>query len=566
MTADIDALLEAYRGRGREALLPALWDVQRAHGHISPENVHRISHVLRVPEADIYGVIGFYTLFHDAPTGRRIIRVCADPTCALVGADDVLHGLRDRLGLSGDGTTADGEYTVEHSPCLGMCDYAPAALVSQRGEDDIALPKATVDDLLGAWNGTYFTPAGDDGSVLLDPSLSAAPQTLSAYGDYRALRRAIFEQSPEEVIATVEASGLIGRGGAAFPTGLKWKFTRGAAGDIKYVVCNADESEPGTFKDRVLMEHRPHLLLEGIALAAYAVGTGKAIIFVRGEYPKATAILGSAIRESETAGALGAGIMGSDFSLDIEIRRGAGAYICGEETALFEAIEGKRGFPRMKPPYPTTFGLFGKPTAVNNVETLCAIPGIVKQGADWFKGYGTAESSGTKLVSVSGHVGRPGVYEIQPGITLRSFLDDYCQGVVGDLQAVLMGGAAGTFLLPHEIDVPLTFEDLRAAGSTFGSGAIMVFNRSTDLRDVLRRLGLFFQHESCGKCFPCQLGTQRQVEILERLDAPRAGDRERLHDIGLTMSEASICGLGHTAALAVLSALEQFPSMFDAEE
>ena len=563
---DIDATLEAYRGRGREALLPALWDVQIAQGSISPEHVHRISHILRVPEADIYGVIGFYTLFHDQPTGRRIIRVCTDPTCALVGADEVLQGLRDRLGLAGDGSTPDGEYTVEHTPCLGMCDYAPAALVSQRGEHDMALANVTADKLLDEWDGAYFTPAGDDESVLLDPSLMAAPQTLRDYGDYGALRRAIFEQSPEEVIAAVEASGLIGRGGAAFPTGLKWKFTRGAAGDVKYVVCNADESEPGTFKDRVLMEQRPHLLLEGMALAAYAVGTGKAYIFVRGEYPKATAILAGAIREAEAAGALGAGIMGSDFDLDIEIRRGAGAYICGEETALFEAIEGKRGFPRMKPPYPTTFGLFGAPTAVNNVETLCAIPGIVSQGADWFKSFGTAESAGTKLVSVSGHVRRPGVYEIQPGITLRSFLDETCQGVIGDLRTVLMGGAAGTFLLPDEIDVPLTFEDLRAAGSTFGSGAIMVFNWSTDLRDLLRRLGLFFQHESCGKCFPCQLGTQRQVEVLERLEAPRAGDRERLQDIGLTMTEASICGLGHTAAMAVLSALEKFPELFDAEE
>ncbi|MDE2819094.1 MAG: NAD(P)H-dependent oxidoreductase subunit E [Chloroflexota bacterium] len=562
---DIDATLDAYRGRGREALLPALWDAQRAYGYISPENVHRISHVLRVPEADIYGVIGFYTLFHDQPTGRRVIRVCTDPTCALVGADEVLHGLCERLSLSGAGSTADGEYTVEHSPCLGMCDYAPAALVSQRGEDDIALPSVTVDDLLGAWNGDYFRPAGDDESILLDPSLSAAPQTLAQYGEYQALRRAIFDLSPEAVIAEVEASGLIGRGGAAFPTGLKWKFTRGAAGDIKYVVCNADESEPGAFKDRVLMEHRPHLLLEGIALAAYAVGTGKATIFVRGEYPKATAILDAAIQEAEAAGLLGQGIMGSEFSLDIEIRRGAGAYICGEETALFEAIEGKRGFPRMKPPYPTTFGLFGMPTAVNNVETLCAIPGIVGQGADWFRSFGTAESAGTKLISVSGHVGRPGVYEIQPGITLRAFLADACQGVTGELKAVLMGGAAGTFLLPNEIDVPLSFEDLRAAGGSFGSGAIMVFNQTTDLRDVLRRLGLFFQHESCGKCFPCQLGTQRQVEILERLEAPRAGDRQRLLDVGMTMTEASICGLGHTAAMAVMSALEKFPELFEAE-
>ena len=561
---EIDATLEKYRGRGREALLPILWDVQGACGSISPEQVHRISHILRVPEADIYGVIGFYTLFHDEPTGRRIIRICADPTCALAGADAVLHEVCERLGIHEGETTPDDDYTVEHSPCLGLCDYAPAAMVSACGQPDMSLPRVTVDALLGEWSGEYFTPAGDAGSVMLDPTLASAPQTLAAYGDYAALRKALTEMSPDDVIAEVEASGLIGRGGAAFPTGLKWKFTRAADGAEKYVVCNADESEPGTFKDRVLMEHRPHLLLEGIALAAYAAGSSKAYIFIRGEYPKATAILADAIDEAEAQGLLGDGVMGGGFSLDIEIRRGAGAYICGEETALFEAIEGKRGFPRMKPPYPTTYGLFGKPTAANNVETLCAAPLIITRGADWFKSIGTEGSAGPKLVSVSGHVGAPGVYEIAPGMTLRHFLDQICGGVIGDLQAVLMGGAAGTFLLPDEIDVPLTFEDLRAAGSTFGSGAIMVFNTTADLRDILRRVGRFFQHESCGKCFPCQLGTQRQVEILERLDAPQAGDRKRLQDVGMTMTEASICGLGHTAGIAVMSAIEKFPELFEA--
>ena len=561
-TPSIETILAAYEGRGREALLPVLWDIQGAFGTICPEHVHLVSHATRVPEADIYGVIGFYTLFHEEPTGRRLIRICTDPSCALDGADDVLHGICDRLNVTHGQISADGEYTVEHSPCLGLCDYAPAAMVSERGEADRALPTVTVDTLLGDWDETYFSPAGDGNSKLLNPALERAPETLADYGDYAALRSALTDLAAEEIIAMIEESGLIGRGGAAFPTGLKWKFTRAAPGAVKYVVCNADESEPGTFKDRVLMEHRPHLLLEGIALAAYAVGTDKAIIFIRGEYPKATAILHDAIAEAEAGGLLGDGIMGSEFHLNIEIRRGAGAYICGEETALFEAIEGKRGFPRMKPPYPTTFGLFGAPTAVNNVETLCAAPLIIRDGPERFKAIGTDGSAGPKLVSVSGHVNKPGVYEIEPGITLRHFLDAICGGVIGELGAVLMGGAAGTFLLPHEIDVPLTFEDLREAGSTFGSGAIMVFNRETDLRDVLKRLGRFFQHESCGKCFPCQLGTQRQVEILERLDAPRAGDAERLMDIGMTMTEASICGLGHTAGLAVMSALEKFPGLF----
>ncbi len=552
-TQSVDTILAAYEGRGREALLPLLWDVQTAQGSISPAHVQSISHTLRIPEADIFGAIGFYSLFHDQPTGRRIIRVCADPSCALADADALLHETCARLGIQTGETTLDGEYTVEHSPCLGLCDVAPAALVSARGQPDRALTQASADSLLGDWTGDYFTPAGDENSVLLDGGLTSAPQSLADYGDYAGLRKARAMTS-DQVIAEVEAAGLIGRGGAAFPTGLKWKFTRAAEGAPKYVVCNADESEPGTFKDRVLMEHRPHLLLEGIALAAYAVGTDRAIIFIRGEYPKAAQILQDAIAEADAAGLLGA--------LTIEVRRGAGAYICGEETALFEAIEGKRGFPRMKPPYPTTFGLFGKPTAVNNVETLCAVPPIITRGANWFKSIGTEGSAGPKLVSVSGHVARPGVYEIAPGLTLRDFLERQCGGVIGQLAAVLMGGAAGTFLLPSEIDVPLTFEDLRAAGSTFGSGAIMVFNDTVDLRDVLLRLGRFFQHESCGKCFPCQLGTQRQVEILERLDAPLPGDRDRLHDIGMTMTEASICGLGHTAGMAVMSAMEKFPELF----
>ena len=553
MNGDITEICARYQGRGREALLPLLWDVQTAQGSISPAQVHSISHSLRIPEADIFGVIGFYTLFHAKPTGRRIIRVCTDPACALAGADALLHGLCAQLHIEPGQTTADDEYTIEHAPCLGLCDVGPAVLVSARGQPDRALPQINAASLLDGWAGDYFTPAGDANSVLLAGGLTSAPQSLADYGEYAGLRKARSLTS-DQVIAEVEASGLIGRGGAAFPTGLKWKFTRAAAGSPKYIVCNADESEPGTFKDRVLMEHRPHLLLEGIALAAYAVGTNHAIIFIRGEYPKAMQILQDAITEAAAAGLLD--------GLAIEVRRGAGAYICGEETALFEAIEGKRGFPRMKPPYPTTFGLFGKPTVVNNVETLCAVPSIITRGAAWFRGIGTAGSAGPKLVSVSGHVARPGVYEIAPGLSLRDFLERQCGGVTGQLAAVLMGGAAGTFLLPDEIDVPLTFEDLREAGSTFGSGAIMVFNDTVDLRDMLLRLGRFFQHESCGKCFPCQLGTQRQVEILERLPAPLPGDRERLRDIGMTMTEASICGLGHTAGMAVMSALEKFPGLF----
>ncbi len=558
----LNDIVAPFSGRGPEALLPALWAVQTAHGHISHAAVRAISQTLRVPEADIYGVIGFYSLLYDRPTGETIIRVCTSPACGLAGADELLDRLGAQLGIRPGETTDDGRYTIEHTTCLGLCEHAPAALVSVRGVGEKQYAPATdIDAMLEGRDQPYEAIIGGS-IVLLDGLDPKRPQTLAAYGDYAALRHALATHSPEAVIDEVQKSGLIGRGGAAFPTGLKWKFTRGAPGQPHYVVCNADESEPGTFKDRVLMEGRPHLLLEGMAICGYAIGASQGYIFVRGEYPTAVSRLEAAIAEAEAAGMLGQDIMGTGFSFQVEVRRGAGAYICGEETALFEAIEGRRGYPRIKPPFPTTHGLFGKPTTINNVETLSAVPGIVLNGGEWFQQWGTEKSRGVKLVSVSGHVNRPGVYEIVPGVTLRALLTGHCGGVQGELQAVLMGGAAGTFLTPDEIDVPLTFEDLWNIGGTLGSGAIMVFNRTVDLRDVLRRLGDFFQHESCGKCYPCQLGTQRQQEILHRLDALQPGDRQRLADIGQTMTTASLCGLGQTAAMAVLSAMKKWPALF----
>lgn len=558
-TSVLENILAKYVDGGRDLLLPVLWDVQTKFGHINQEAVHQISHTLRVPEADIYGVISFYTLFHDKPTGKTILRVCTDPSCALGGAEDVLKNICQKVGLSAGESNED--YTIERSPCLGMCDHAPAALVSKREMGEVAIPNADVELLLdGASHHPYETFIRGEPEILLHGDNH---ELLDEYGEYEALQKALKEMSQAEVIQTVEDSALIGRGGAAFPTGMKWRFTRQTDSSPKYIICNADESEPGTFKDRVLMEDRPHLILEGMALAAYAVGAEKGYIFVRGEYPLSEQSLQEAIVDAEAAHLLGDNILNTNFNFHVEIRRGAGAYICGEETALFEAIEGKRGFPRIKPPYPTTYGLFGKPTVVNNVETLSAIAGIITNGADWFKQFGTEKSTGTKLVSVSGHVKQAGVFEIKPGITLRQLLDDFCGGVDGELKAILMGGAAGTFLTPDQLDVKLTFEDLQAIGSTFGSGAIMVFNETVDILDVLRRLAHFFQHESCGKCFPCQLGTQRQMEILDR-ETFLEGDVIRLHDIGVTMTEASLCGLGQTAASAVLSAMEKWPAIFEA--
>lgn len=549
----LDTILDRYTGRAREALLPVLWDVQTAFGAIDPEAVQRISHTLRVPEAEIYGVIGFYAMFSASPTAPTTVHVCTGPACRVAGAEHAIAQLAQGVD----------DVHVTHAPCLGLCEHAPAALVTRHGMD--AQQIAPVIGTASLLSGTaQAIPAVIDSAtnVLLPAGLDTTrAETLAEYGDYAGLRHALDTLTPEQVIAEVEASGLVGRGGAAFPTGLKWKFARAAGTGVPLVVCNADESEPGTFKDRALLELRPHLVLEGLAICGTTVGAPHGYIFIRGEYPEAERRVRAAIAEAEAAGLLGDNVLGSGATFRVEVRRGAGAYISGEETALFEAIEGFRGFPRVKPPFPTTHGLFGRPTVINNVETLSVIPGITRHGVEWFRQWGTEQSPGVKLVSVSGHVRRPGVVEIAPGITLRDLLETHCGGVQGTLQAVLMGGAAGTFLTPDEIDVALTFEDLRAIKSTFGSGAIMVFNDTVDLREVLLSLGEFFQHESCGKCYPCQLGTQRQLEIIQRIDAPLPGDAERLRDVGLTMTEASLCGLGQTAALAVLSALDKWPDL-----
>jgi NADH-quinone oxidoreductase subunit F len=553
--------IENYIPLGRSGLLPALHAAQKVYGWISEPVAGEIARSLRIPLADVHGVIEFYSLFYNEPVGKRIIRVCTDQACALKGADGVLHHLCSHHGLRPGQTKADLSLTIESSPCLGLCEQAPAALVNEEAETEIDLEKGTYQ--LGRPKSIV------GGSIrLLTENCGQDTTSLAQYGNYPALTRALGMQ-PEEVVNEVKASGLVGRGGAAFPTGIKWEGAAKAPGTEKYVICNADESEPGTFKDRMLLIDDPHRTIEGMSIAAYAIGARKGYIYIRAEYPYILPVLENALQEARGAGLLGENILGSGFAFDIELRVGAGAYICGEETALFESIEGKRGFPRVKPPFPTTHGLFGKPTVINNVETLCNVPLILSQGAAEYRKIGTEKSPGPKLFCVSGDVTRPGLYEVPFGVSLRELLE-MAGGMAQDrkLQSVLFGGAAGAFATAEHLDVKMTFEDLRAAGLPLGSGVVMVFDETRDLRDVLKRLGHFFAHESCGKCYPCQMGTQRQMEILDRLSDGKAleGDRLRLQDVGWTMTDASLCGLGQTAASAVLSAIKLWPELFRPEQ
>lgn len=566
--APLTPILERYKGRKRDALLPLLHEAQALYGWLPREVQEAIGRTLRVPLADVHGVVEFYTMFYNEPSAPHVIRVCEDITCSLAGGEAVHAAIEERLELQHGETSPDGRLTYERVPCLGMCEHAPSALNGNRPAGNL-----TPDDAADFLKGTYPEPAakiyggpllklGRAGNV--DPS---SLQDYEAHGGYQDLRKAM-AMTPEEVIEMMKASDVLGRGGAMFPVGLKWEFTRKAPGDPsqKHIVANADESEPGTFKDRVLMEEDPFSLIEAMTIAAYAVGAENGWIFVRGEYPRSYARLGEAVEKARAAGYLGRDVLGREgFHFDIEMRLGAGAYICGEETALFEAIEGKRGFPRIKPPFPTTNGLFNQPTAINNIETLVAAMAVIRIGLDEWLKLGTEESPGTKWFCLSGNVARPGLYEVPFGLTIQELIA-MAGGVPGgkEIQAVLMGGAAGVFIGPGRLQTRLSYEDARTAGFPIGSGVVMVFDETADLRQSLYHLSHFFAHESCGKCFPCQLGTQRQMEILDRIahnGGAQPGDRQTLLDVGFTMTKTSLCGLGQTAASAVVSAIERWPEL-----
>jgi NADH-quinone oxidoreductase subunit F len=399
----------------------------------------------------------------------------------------------------------------------------------------------------------------------------ADPTSLDQYraaGGFSALRRAI-EMGPSAVIREVTEAGLVGRGGAAFPTGRKWAAVAAQADPLRYVVCNADESEPGTFKDRVLMEEDPFALIEAVTIASWAVGAKRAFIYIRGEYPLAAERLEHAIQQARARGFLGTDVLGRGFEVEIELRRGAGAYICGEETSLFNSIEGYRGEPRTKPPFPVESGLFGKPTVINNVETLVSVLEILKHGAKAYASIGTEGSKGTKLFCVSGHVLAPGLYEVPYGTPLSALIQKAGGVRAGKkARAVLLGGAAGTFLAPSELDLPLSFEAAKKIGASIGSGVVLVLDDTAPLLPYLRRIAEFFKDESCGQCVPCRVGTVRQEELLVRIErgqplGSRAQERTRLLELGQVLRDASICGLGQLASGAVESAIAKFSLLED---
>lgn len=556
----------------RHLVLEALHAVNDRVGWISPGALNYIGKRLSVAAADVYSVATFYALLSTHPRKRRIVHVCTDIACQAKGSRDLCGELEQRLGAPG------GVFGWKASPCLGVCERAPAAFAVQAGDPVVerAIAPATAAQVIQALDEGPATLApeapavqavpqvGQDGLILLRRVGRVDPESIDDYlaaGGYQALDAAL-TMGPAQVIAEVTASGLMGRGGAAFPTGRKWEATAQQPAHPHYLICNADESEPGTFKDRAILEGDPFSLIEAMTIAGFAIGAVHGYIYLRGEYPRARDLLTNALALARQNGLLGADIRGSGWSFDLEIRRGAGAYICGEETAIFNSIEGYRGEPRTKPPFPVEVGLFGKPTVVNNVETLVNVLPIMLMGGQAYAQIGTTASTGPKLFCISGNLRRPGVYEVPFGATLRDMLE--LAGGVPEgrtLQAVLLGGAAGVFVRADELDIPLTFEGTRAAGATLGSGVILALDDTVDLPRILLRIAGFFRDESCGQCVPCRVGTVRQEEALLRItgsgNGPAPADLLVLRDVGAVMKDASICGLGQAAWNAIESAIDR---------
>jgi NADH-quinone oxidoreductase subunit F len=575
----------AVRAR-RHLLLPALQAVQGTIGWISEGAMDYVCERLNVPPADAWGVATFYALLATTPRPRMVLHVCDDIGCKARGADKLCAMIEREAGPAHAHAPAGDHVELNQlkpvwmrSPCLGLCDVAPAGFYQFAGpggatEVELQLNEKNVRELLQlaplpsvqrpSISGTPMVAVGS--RLLARPADGTAPGSVDGYraiGGYTALAKA-FEMGAAGVIKEVTDSKLMGRGGAAFPTGRKWAAVASQPVTERYLICNADESEPGTFKDRVLLQGNPLAVVEAMTIAAFATGCSTGFLYVRGEYATQTMFFGYALDEARSHGLLGMNILGSGFDFDIEIRRGAGAYICGEETAIFNSIEGYRGEPRNKPPFPVQAGLFGKPTVVNNVETLVNIPHIVNMGGEAFAKIGAGgTSTGTKLFCLSGNVQKPGTYEVEFGATLRQLID-MAGGVTAgrNIQAVLLGGAAGVFVRPDELDIPLTFEGVRAAKATLGSGVILVFDDTVDMKDIVLRIAAFFRDESCGQCVPCRVGSVRQEEALHRIvkGATRGGiDTEfaLLKEVGTHMTDASICGLGQTAYAAVESAIHR---------
>jgi NADH-quinone oxidoreductase subunit F len=576
----IDGIVTHYPPEHKRAAVLWLLHLLQAHfGQLGKEQVEWTAAKLGLQPINVWELITFYPMFSAKPRGKFHIKVCRTLSCELGGCGSILQGLQDKLGVKLDENTPDGLFTISTVECLAACGTGPVMMINDELFENLTPDKAeAIIDRIQATGKLDAQPLPpvlpahplEKRVLLANMSKPGYKGTLDDYrrqGGYKALPKAL-GMKPEEIVAEVKNSVLRGRGGAGFPTGMKWGFLAKGTDKPIYLVCNADESEPGTFKDRQLIHYDPHQVLEGILVSCYAIGAHVAYIYIRGEMPYGDKILRNAIEEARAKKLLGKNILGKGFDCEVYLHRGAGAYICGEETGLLESLEGKRAYPRIKPPFPAVVGLFGCPTIVNNVETLANIPHILNNGAAWFKAMGVAGSTGTRLVCVSGPVKRPGYYEFEMGkLTLRQVIYDLCGGLLEGriLKGVVPGGSSMPVLKADQIDVAVDFESLLKVGTMAGSGGVIVLDDMTDIVQGTLNVALFYAHESCGQCTPCREGTLWMEKVLHRIKQGhgRPEDVDLLWDIADNIDGKTICPLGEAAAWPVKAFVTKYRSEFE---
>jgi NADH-quinone oxidoreductase subunit F len=564
----------------RSALVPMLLYTQDQFGHISDEMIAEIARRLDLNTLQVTETLVYYSMLRRQPAGRYHIQVCTNVSCMLRGGYRIWERVSKRLGIGHRQTTPDGAFSLEEVECIGACTGAPALQVNYDFYENLTLERT--DELLERLaEGRPTTPAPHVSGALHARHPDEVPVISRRFGikdsrklevyrqhdGYRAFEKALKEMTPDGIIEEVKKSNLRGRGGAGFPAGVKWSFVPKDTSKPKYVVANADESEPGTCKDRPLMEFDPHQLIEGMLIAARAVGAAQGYIYIRGEYRYVLDILEAAVAEAYQAGYLGKNILGTDFCFELAVHTGAGAYECGEESALLESLEGKRGYPRIRPPFPAIVGLYGCPTVINNVETLSAVPSVILRGGEWYAGLGTPKNGGTRLFCLSGHVARPGIYELPMGYNLLKMVHDVAGGIPGGrkLKAVIPGGSSTPLLRAEECDIPMDFDSLAKAGSMLGSGAVMILDDQTCMVDVARRIMRFYAHESCGWCIPCREGTAWLRQMLDRFHdgGGRADDIPLVGELAQNMLGKTFCPLGDAAAMPTISIVKKWRHEFE---
>jgi [NiFe] hydrogenase diaphorase moiety large subunit len=566
---EIAAICES-RDNERTRLLDILLAIQHRDGHVDDEAIDLVATALSIPRVDVEGVVTFYAFLSREPRGRVTIRLCNDVVDRMHGAVEVAKALEDELGVAFGETTPDGRFTLEYVSCIGLSDQAPAALVN-----GVMLPRLGPDKAvrsvralkesedLGDLRRLLIRDYGDGNNshdlvrAAVRNNIRLAGEVILQDSSGRAGLEKALAMSPAEVIREIKTSRLRGRGGGGFPTGMKWEFTRAAGGDERYIFCNADEGEPGTFKDRVILTERPDLLFEGMTIGGYAIGARQGILYLRAEYSYLREFLEYVLDRRRTRGFLGRDVAGKQgFDFDIRIQMGAGAYICGEETALLNSCEGLRGSPRTRPPFPAQKGFLERPTSVNNVETLCCVARILEMGSGWFASMGSKGTTGTKLLSISGDCVRPGIYEIEFGTTLREIFS-LCGAE--DPRAAQVGGPSGRMVGEKDFDRSICYDDLPTGG------ALMIFGAQQNLLEVVSSFLEFFVHESCGYCTPCRVGNVLLKERIDKIIAGHGepGDLEYLRDLANTVKAASRCGLGQTSPNPVLSTLDSFRADYE---